>query len=69
MGASHAVISLGDLSRSSFDDEYFRDAGITWPEGLEGARNPTPRELRVCSVALAPYGLRNVTEIRVCVDD
>lgn len=49
MGASHAVISLGDLSRSSFDDEYFRSAGITWPEALCGARNPTPRGSPPCA--------------------
>ena len=55
MGASHAVISLGDLSRSSFDDEYFRSAGITWPEGLRGARNPTPRELRRVLRSLGGY--------------
>ena len=55
MGASHAVISLGDLSHSSFDDEYFRRVGITWPEGLRGARNPTPRELRSVLRGLGGY--------------
>jgi hypothetical protein len=55
MGASHAVISLGDLSHSSFDDEYFRSAGITWPEGLRGARNPTPRELSRVLRGLGAY--------------
>ena len=55
MGASHAVISLGELSRSTFDGECFRSAGITWPEGVEGARNPTPRELRRVLRGLGGY--------------
>ena len=55
MGASHAVISLGDLGRSSFDDEYLRTAGITCPGGLRGARNPTLPELRRVLRSLGGY--------------
>lgn len=57
MGASHAVISLADVSPSNFDDQYFRDAGISWPDGAQGARNPTPRDLRTVLRRLGGYSI------------